>query len=135
MACPLQTSPFSSATQPLSQRGGSRHTLHRTFICDGCTLGKKQRTLFPQTFTFRAMRPLELIHCDICDLITSRTASGKRYLLFVVNDFSRYMWVESFLRTKVYVLCFIKEIKDNSGGREQVQVACNLDKLCRRVQF
>jgi transposase InsO family protein len=36
---------------------------------------------------------LDLIHGDLCGLITPVTPGGKRYFLLLVDDKSRYMWV------------------------------------------
>jgi transposase InsO family protein len=42
---------------------------------------------------------LELIHGDLCGLITPTTPSGNRYFNMLVDDVSRYMWVKA-LRSK-----------------------------------
>ncbi len=36
---------------------------------------------------------LELIHGDLCGLVTSATPGGRCYFLLFVDDLSRYMWV------------------------------------------
>jgi len=35
-------------------------------ICEGCLLGKHQRESFPSEGTWRAKKPLELVHTDVC---------------------------------------------------------------------
>jgi transposase InsO family protein len=43
--------------------------------------------------SFRAKERLELVHEDLCGLVTSATLGGRRYFLLLVDDLSRYMWV------------------------------------------
>ena len=37
---------------------------------------------------------LTLIHGDLCGPITPATNSGRRYFLLLVDDCSRYMWLQ-----------------------------------------
>jgi transposase InsO family protein len=62
--------------------------------CDGCALGKQHRTPFPRASAFRADRSLELVHTDLCGPISPVTPGGNSYFLLVVDDYSRYMWLE-----------------------------------------
>jgi hypothetical protein len=79
-------------------------------VCDSCTLGKQHRKPFPQQSSFKADQGLELVHADLCGKINPRTSGGKHYFLLVVDDHSRYMWVE-LLRTKDEALSFFRKIK------------------------
>ena len=42
---------------------------------------------------------LELLHVNLIGPIRTESLGGKRYTMVIVNDFSRYTWVE-FLREK-----------------------------------
>jgi transposase InsO family protein len=68
-------------------------------VCDSCALGKHQRHVFPQVASYRAESGLELVHADLCGQIRPQTPGGKSYFLLIVDDHSRYMWVE-LLKTK-----------------------------------
>lgn len=81
---------------------------HVEQVCDGCTLGKQHRKPFPQVSSFRASTGLELVHADLCGQISPTTLGGCSYFLLVVDDYSRYMWVE-FLRTKDQALDFLRK--------------------------
>lgn len=72
---------------------GIPHIDHEDEFCDGCVLGKHRKP-FPQATTYRARRPLELVHIDLCGLIEPATFGGKRYFLLIVDDFSRFIWVK-----------------------------------------
>jgi len=82
-------------------------------VCDGCTLGKQHRAPFPQVSNYRAERGLELIHADLCGQVTPQTFGGCSYFLLVVDDYSRYMWVEM-LKTKDQALTHLKKIKERA---------------------
>jgi len=63
-------------------------------VCDGCALGKQHHTPFPQALAYRASAGLELVHGDLCGQITLPTVGGKSYFLLIIDDHSRYMWLE-----------------------------------------
>jgi hypothetical protein len=54
-----------------------------------------------------------LIHADLCGQISPQTVGGKGYFLLVVDDFSRFMWIE-LLKTKDEALHFLKKIKQRA---------------------
>ena len=62
--------------------------------CDGCALGKQHHAPFPQVAGYRAEKGLELVHTDLCGPITPTTPGGSKYFLLIVDDYSRYMWLE-----------------------------------------
>ncbi|KAI3758120.1 hypothetical protein L6452_05670 [Arctium lappa] len=43
--------------------------------------------------------PLELLHMDLCGPMRTQSLGGKKYVLVIVDDYSRYTWVK-FLRSK-----------------------------------
>lgn len=62
-------------------------------LCNGCLAGKQKRLPFINRNRERAEHNLDLIHGDLCGLITPITPRGNRYVLLLVDDRSRYMWV------------------------------------------
>lgn len=62
-------------------------------VCRSCLLGKQARKSFPKATLYRAEKILELVHGDICGPITPSTSGGNRYILVLIDDFSRYMWI------------------------------------------
>jgi hypothetical protein len=83
---------------------------HVDEFCDGCAIGKQHRTPFPRATMFRSERQLQLMHTDLCGPITPPTAGGKKYFVLIVDDFSRYMWLE-LIRSKDEALRFFKKVK------------------------
>ena len=67
---------------------------HVSELCDSCLAGKQRRRPFPKTARYRAADPLELVHGDLCGPITPATHGGRRYFLLLVDDCSRYMWLQ-----------------------------------------
>jgi hypothetical protein len=63
-------------------------------ICIGCLVGKQKRALFPRRVEYRAEEVLELVHGDICGLISPWTPSDNRYFIMLIDDASRYMWLK-----------------------------------------
>lgn len=72
---------------------GLPHIEHADELCDACLAGKQRRLPFLEKARYRAQKPLELVHGDLCGPITPATPGGRRYILLLVNDYSRFMWV------------------------------------------
>ncbi|WVZ50199.1 hypothetical protein U9M48_001476 [Paspalum notatum var. saurae] len=83
---------------------------HGEQFCDGCALGKQHRAPFPHASAYRAQKGLELFHGDLCGQIEPSTPGGKRYFLLIVDDCTRFMWIE-LLATKDEAFKYLKVIK------------------------
>nr|GEU84943.1 hypothetical protein [Tanacetum cinerariifolium] len=68
-------------------------------LCSSCELGKAKRKSFQSTTTPSFKRRLQLLHMNLCGLMRVASINGKRYVLVIVNDYSRYTWIH-FLRSK-----------------------------------
>lgn len=62
-------------------------------VCGSCLLRKQARHAFPKATSYGASKTLELVHGDLCGPITPSTSAGNRYILVLIDDFSRYMWI------------------------------------------
>ena len=67
---------------------------HVDELCDSCLAGKQRRLPFPKAAKYRAQEVLQLVHGDLCGPITPTTHGGRRYFLLLVDDCSRYMWLQ-----------------------------------------
>ncbi|GKD90932.1 retrovirus-related pol polyprotein from transposon TNT 1-94 [Tanacetum coccineum] len=68
-------------------------------LCSSCELGKAKRSTF-KTKTFSSFKGrLHLLHIDLCGPIRIESINGKKYILVIIDDYSRYTWTH-FLRTK-----------------------------------
>ncbi|CAL8991481.1 unnamed protein product [Prunus brigantina] len=81
-----------------------------TEVCEVCVVGKQHRETFPKGKAWRARKPLELVHSDICGPITPASNAGKRYFITFIDDYSRKTWVY-FLQEKLEALNAFKHFK------------------------
>nr|GEX50010.1 retrovirus-related Pol polyprotein from transposon TNT 1-94 [Tanacetum cinerariifolium] len=68
-------------------------------LCSSCELGKAKRKSFHTKLTPSSKRRLQLLHIDLCGPMRVASINGKRYVLVIVDDYSRYTWTH-FLRSK-----------------------------------
>nr|GEV31171.1 hypothetical protein [Tanacetum cinerariifolium] len=68
-------------------------------LCSSCELRKAKRKSFHTKLTLSSKRRLQLLHMDLCGPMRVASINGKRYVLVIVDDYSRYTWTH-FLRSK-----------------------------------
>lgn len=64
-----------------------------------CQLGKQTQSPHKKINYINTSQALELIHIDLMDPMRTKSIGGKKYIIVVVDDFSRFTWVK-FLREK-----------------------------------
>ncbi|GKA19509.1 retrovirus-related pol polyprotein from transposon TNT 1-94 [Tanacetum coccineum] len=68
-------------------------------LCSSCELGKAKRKSFPTKTTPSSKRRLQLLHMDLYGPMRVESINGKKYVLIIVDDYSRYT-LTYFLRSK-----------------------------------
>ncbi|GKE89842.1 retrovirus-related pol polyprotein from transposon TNT 1-94 [Tanacetum coccineum] len=68
-------------------------------LCSSCELGKAKRKSFHTKTTPSLKGRLQLLHMDLCGPMRVESINGKKYVLVIVDDYSRYTWTH-FLRSK-----------------------------------
>ncbi|GJX92751.1 retrovirus-related pol polyprotein from transposon TNT 1-94 [Tanacetum coccineum] len=68
-------------------------------LCSACERGKSKKASHPPKLVPSDYSKLELLHMDLCGPMRVASINGKKYILVIVDDFSRYTWVY-FLRSK-----------------------------------
>ena len=68
-------------------------------ICGPCQLQKQTKSSHPKVNVIATSLPLELFHVGLMDPTWTESLGDKGYITVVVDDLSRYSWVE-FLREK-----------------------------------
>nr|GEU62403.1 retrovirus-related Pol polyprotein from transposon TNT 1-94 [Tanacetum cinerariifolium] len=68
-------------------------------LCSSCELRKAKRKSFLTKLTPSSKRRLQLLHIDLCGPMRVASINGKRYVLVIVDDYSRYTWTH-FVRSK-----------------------------------
>lgn len=90
-------------------------------ICQDCVAAKHQRSTLPVLSTFRAEKPLELIHGDLCGPITPPTLGGNNYFMLLVDDCTRLMWV-AMLKHKNEALGAFKKFKSVAENEKDLKL-------------
>nr|GFA73260.1 retrovirus-related Pol polyprotein from transposon TNT 1-94 [Tanacetum cinerariifolium] len=72
---------------------------HKEHLCPSCEQGKSKKTSHPPKPVPNSRQRLHLLHMDLCGPIRITSINRKRYVLVIVDDYSRYTWVH-FLRSK-----------------------------------
>ena len=62
-------------------------------VCEGCILGKMQRSSFPKYGSVRATQKLQLVHSDVCGPMQTHSLGNYLYFMTFIDDFSRHAWV------------------------------------------
>ncbi|KAH9316607.1 hypothetical protein KI387_025234 [Taxus chinensis] len=79
-------------------------------LCEGCTLGKHPKKNFDKGKSWRATRPLDLVHSDVSGPFPSPSFTRALYILTFIDEFSRYTWVY-FLKLKSEVFEHFQNFK------------------------
>nr|GFA27165.1 putative ribonuclease H-like domain-containing protein [Tanacetum cinerariifolium] len=95
-------------------RGLPRLKFEKDHLCSTCQLGKsKKHTHKPKTENTN-LEVLYTLHIDLCGLMRVQTINGKKYILVIVDDYSRLTWVKC-LRSKdetpEVVIKFLQQIQ------------------------
>ncbi|GJZ04325.1 retrovirus-related pol polyprotein from transposon TNT 1-94 [Tanacetum coccineum] len=59
-------------------------------LCSSCELGKAKRKSFHTKTTSSSKRQFQLLHMDLCGPMRVESINGKKYVLVIVDDYSRY---------------------------------------------
>ena len=99
-------------------------TIHkREELCSCCFTSRQARKLFPSSAKFRASRPLERIHGDLCGPFALETLGGSKYFLLLVDDCTRMLWV-SLLKQKLEAFKAFKSFKVQAKREKELKLIC-----------
>ena len=93
-----------------SMVGGVPVIDHTDEVCQACLARKQTRMAFPRMAQWRASKPLELLHIDLCGPISPATAGGNKYFMLIIDDCSRMMSV-FMLKSKDEASCAFAKFK------------------------
>ncbi|GJW95174.1 retrovirus-related pol polyprotein from transposon TNT 1-94 [Tanacetum coccineum] len=68
-------------------------------LCSSCEMSKAKRSSFKTKAVPSSKGRLNLLHMDLCSPMRVASINGKKYILVIVDDYSRYTWT-LFLRSK-----------------------------------
>ncbi|GJX12819.1 retrovirus-related pol polyprotein from transposon TNT 1-94 [Tanacetum coccineum] len=95
-------------------RGLPRLKFEKDHLCSACQLGKSKKYSHKPKSKNTNMEVLHTLHMDLCGPMRVQSINGKKYILVIVDDYSRFTWVK-FLRSKdetpEFVINFLKQIQ------------------------
>ncbi|GJY99282.1 retrovirus-related pol polyprotein from transposon TNT 1-94 [Tanacetum coccineum] len=80
-------------------RGIPRLKFHKDHLCSACALEKSKKSSHQPKAKDTNQEKLYLLHMDLCGPMCVASINRKRYILVIVDDYSRFTWV-IFFRTK-----------------------------------
>nr|GEZ92493.1 retrovirus-related Pol polyprotein from transposon TNT 1-94 [Tanacetum cinerariifolium] len=87
-------------------RGLLKLKFKKDHLCSACAMGKSTKKTHKLKSKDTNQEKLYLLHMDLCGPIRVESVNGKKYILVIVDDYSRFTWVK-FLRSKDETLDFI----------------------------
>ncbi|GJR90478.1 retrovirus-related pol polyprotein from transposon TNT 1-94 [Tanacetum coccineum] len=95
-------------------RGLPRLKFEKDHLCSACQLGKSRKATHKPKTINTIMEVLHTLHMDLCGPLRVQSINGKKYILVIVDDYSRFTWVK-FLRTKdktpSFVINLLKQLQ------------------------
>ncbi|GJX46615.1 retrovirus-related pol polyprotein from transposon TNT 1-94 [Tanacetum coccineum] len=87
-------------------RGLPKLKFEKDHLCSACALGKSLKKPHKPKSEDTNQEKLYLLHMDLCGPMRVTSVNGKKYILVIVDDYSRFTWVKC-LRSKDEALAFI----------------------------
>ncbi|GKC32975.1 retrovirus-related pol polyprotein from transposon TNT 1-94 [Tanacetum coccineum] len=95
-------------------RGLPKLIFEKDHLCSTCSLGKSKKHSHKLKFDDTKQEKLYLLHMDLCGPMHVKSINRKKYILVIVDDYSRFTWVK-FLRSKdeapEFIIKFLKMIQ------------------------
>ncbi|GJS69788.1 retrovirus-related pol polyprotein from transposon TNT 1-94 [Tanacetum coccineum] len=96
-------------------------------LCSACALGKSSKKPHKPKSEDTNQEKLYLLHMDLCGPMRVASVNGKKYILVIVDNYSRFTWVKC-LRSKdeapAFIINFLKMIQ-KVGISHETSVACS----------
>ncbi|GJX91031.1 retrovirus-related pol polyprotein from transposon TNT 1-94 [Tanacetum coccineum] len=97
-------------------------------LCSSCEVSKAKRSSFKSKTVPSSKGRLNLLHMDLCGLMRVATINGKKYILVIIDDYSRYTWT-LFLCSKDETPEVLKDFLTMIQRNLQALDGENLDKM------
>ncbi|GJU75027.1 retrovirus-related pol polyprotein from transposon TNT 1-94, partial [Tanacetum coccineum] len=87
-------------------RGLPKLKFKKDHLCSAYAMGKSKKKPYKPKSEDTNQEKLYLLHMDLCGPMCVASVNGKKYILVIVDDYSRFIWVKC-LRSKDEALDFI----------------------------
>nr|GFB13038.1 retrovirus-related Pol polyprotein from transposon TNT 1-94 [Tanacetum cinerariifolium] len=95
-------------------RGLPKLKFEKDHLCSACAMGKSTKKSHKLKSEDTNQEKLYLLHMDLCGPMLVESVNEKKYILVIVDDYSRFTWVK-FLRSKDeapdFIIKFLKMIQ------------------------
>nr|GFA09989.1 retrovirus-related Pol polyprotein from transposon TNT 1-94 [Tanacetum cinerariifolium] len=95
-------------------RGLLKLKFEKDHLCLACDMGKSTKKSHKPKSEDTNQEKLYLLYMDLCGPMRVESVNGKKYILVIVDDYSRFTWVK-FLRSKdetpMFIIKFLKMIQ------------------------
>nr|GFA30644.1 integrase, catalytic region, zinc finger, CCHC-type, peptidase aspartic, catalytic [Tanacetum cinerariifolium] len=88
---------------------------HKEHLCHSCEQGKRKRASHPPKPVPNSRQRLHLLHLDLCGPMRIASINGKRYVLVIVDDYSRYTKPDILFLHVFGALCYPKNDREDIG--------------------
>ncbi|GJT28309.1 retrovirus-related pol polyprotein from transposon TNT 1-94 [Tanacetum coccineum] len=108
-------------------RGLPKLKFEKDQLCSTCAMGKIKKKPHKPKSKDTNQEKLYLLHMDICGPMRVASVNGKKYILVITDDYSRFTWVKC-LRSKDeapdFIIKFLKMIQ-KVGISHETSIACS----------
>nr|GEZ16814.1 hypothetical protein [Tanacetum cinerariifolium] len=80
-------------------RGLSKLKFEKDHLCSACAMGKSTKKSLKPKSEDTNQEKLYLLHMDLCGPMRVESINGKKYILVIVDDYSRFTWAEAVATT------------------------------------
>nr|GEV71793.1 retrovirus-related Pol polyprotein from transposon TNT 1-94 [Tanacetum cinerariifolium] len=95
-------------------RGIPKLKFEKDHLCSACAMGESKKKSHKPKSKDTNQEKLYLLHMDLCGPMRVESVNGKKYILVIVDDYSRFTWVK-FFRSKdeasYFIIKFLKMIQ------------------------
>nr|GFB15594.1 Gag-Pol polyprotein [Tanacetum cinerariifolium] len=95
-------------------RGLPKLKFEKDHLCSACAMGKSKKKSHKPKSKDTNQEKLYLMHMDLCGPIRVESINGKKYILVIFDDYTRFTWVK-FMRSKDeapdFIIKFLKMIQ------------------------
>ncbi|GJS14750.1 retrovirus-related pol polyprotein from transposon TNT 1-94 [Tanacetum coccineum] len=95
-------------------RGLPKLKFEKDHLCSACALGKSTKKPYKPKSEDTNQEKLYLLHMDLCGPMCVASVNRKKYMLVIIDDYSRFTWVKC-LRSKdeapAFIINFLKMIQ------------------------
>ncbi|GJT70459.1 putative ribonuclease H-like domain-containing protein [Tanacetum coccineum] len=88
---------FSAINHLASQclvRGLPKLKFEKDHLCSACAMGKSKKKPHKPKYEDTNQEKLYFFHMDLCGPMRVASVNGKKYILVIINDYSRFTWVK-----------------------------------------